>query len=81
MTAPLSPVSSPFVLFGKLGITGHSVALVLFSVVLLFWVIYTLVVIYHWVRYSHASRVATPAIALYLVGSCVFMLLALSGLA
>jgi len=81
MTEPLTPVSSPFALFGKLGISGHEVALVLFLVVALFWALYTLVVIYHWVRYSHASKVAMPAIALYLVGSCVFIVLALSGLA
>lgn len=31
-----------------------------------FWAVYTLVATYHWLKYSHASWVAYPAIALHI---------------
>ena len=47
--------------------------------VLVFWAIYTLVAIYHWLKYSHASLVAIPAIAVHLGVSFVLIVYALSG--
>ena len=44
-----------------------------------FWAIYTLVIIYHWLKYSHDSRVAFPSILLHLGISVVLMAYALSG--
>ncbi len=44
-----------------------------------FWAIYTLVAVYHWLRYSHASWVAFPAIAAHFLVSFALMSYALSG--
>ncbi len=44
-----------------------------------FWAIYTLVAIYHWLSYSHASWVSFPAIAIHLAISIALMSYALSG--
>ena len=44
-----------------------------------FWAIYTLVAVYHWLKYSHASWVAFPAIAIHLFISIALMSYALSG--
>ena len=44
-----------------------------------FWAMYTLVAVYHWLKYSHASWVAFPAIALHLFISIALMSYALSG--
>ena len=57
---------------------GMVVTWVLYAV-FAFWAIYTLVAIYHWLKYSHASWVAFPAIALHLFVSCALMVFALTG--
>lgn len=44
-----------------------------------FWAIYTLVAVYHWLRYSHASLIAFPAMAVHFVVSIALMSYALSG--
>ena len=44
-----------------------------------FWAVYTLVAIYHWLKYSHASWVTFPAIALHLIVSLSLISYALSG--
>lgn len=44
-----------------------------------FWAVYTLVAVYHWLRYSHASWVAFPSIAVHLVVSLCLMSYALAG--
>ena len=44
-----------------------------------FWAIYTLVAIYHWLRYSNTSWVAFPAIAVHIVISLALMQYILSG--
>jgi hypothetical protein len=53
---------------------------VVFSVVFLIWVIYTLVVIYHWFRYRHKSWFAVPAIALHFFVSGTIIVYMISGL-
>jgi len=47
--------------------------------VFVFWAVYTLVAIYHWFKYSHASWVAFPAIAVHLFVSFVLIVYAVSG--
>ena len=47
--------------------------------VFLLWTLYTLVATYHWIRYSHAPRVALPAIVVHLAVSVALMSFALSG--
>lgn len=48
-------------------------------IVFAFWAIYTIIAIYHWLKYSHASWVAFPSIALHLFVSFALMAYALSG--
>jgi multidrug resistance efflux pump len=45
-----------------------------------FWGLYTIIGIYHWVKFSHAASVAYPAIVIHLAVSGAIMLVALSGL-
>lgn len=54
------------------------IAWILFAVSVC-WIIYTLVAIYHWVKYSHAALVAIPAIAVHLAISLILMGYAISG--
>ena len=44
-----------------------------------FWALYTVVAIYHWLKYSHASWVAFPAMVVHLFISFALMSYALSG--
>jgi hypothetical protein len=44
-----------------------------------FWALYTIVAIYHWLKYSHASAVAFPAIGIHLFISFGLIVYALSG--
>lgn len=52
------------------------VFLVLFAV----WAIYTVISIYHWVRYSRNSWLAVPSIGVHIVVSIMLMFYATSGL-
>lgn len=79
---PLQPFAPPTALFNKLhvsGVTGNMLAQWLLSIVFVFWAVYTLVAIYHWVKYSHGSQVAFPAIAVHLFISLALIAYALSG--
>ena len=80
---PLQPFAPPFALFAQLHVpdtlsAGAAVTWALY-IVSAFWALYTLVAIYHWLKYSHASWVAFPAIALHLFISFALMAYALSG--
>ena len=77
----LQPFSPPTVLSNFLphGLTSGVVVVWLLYLVFFFWAVYTLVAIYHWLKYSHASWVAFPAIAVHLVISICLMGYALSG--
>ncbi|CAN5721321.1 hypothetical protein BH11PAT2_BH11PAT2_09200 [soil metagenome] len=44
------------------------------------WVLYTLVVAYHWFRYGHRSWLAIPALAAHIFVSGCILLYMLSGL-
>ncbi len=70
VTAHAAPISIDF----------SGVIPVVFSVVFLIWVIYTLVIIYHWFRYRHQSLLAVPAIAIHLFVSGSLMVFMISGL-
>jgi len=78
---PLQPFSPPTALLSHLStsISQGTVAWWFFLFVLVFWAIYTLVAIYHWLKYSHASAIAIPAIAVHLFVSFVLISYALSG--
>ncbi|HEY4488931.1 MAG TPA: hypothetical protein VJA87_00380 [Candidatus Paceibacterota bacterium] len=51
-----------------------------FAIVFCIWLMYTLVVAYHWFRYGHRSLLAVPVLALHIVVSGTLMLLATVGL-
>lgn len=78
---PLQPFSAPSFL-GHLPVgvlsAGTLVVWVLYAV-FAFWAVYTLVAIYHWLRYSHASSLAFPAIAAHLLISFMLISYALGG--
>jgi hypothetical protein len=78
---PLQPFAPPTLILAHLpGMLSYNTVVVwLFCFVLVFWMIYSLVAIYHWLKYSHASWVALPAIGIHLFVSLVFIAFALSG--
>ena len=72
---PLQPFAPPTALLAYLpnGVTsGFLVTWVLYAV-FAFWAIYTIVAVYHWLKYSHASWVAFPAMAVHFVVSFALM--------
>jgi len=78
---PLQPFPPPTALLSYLPnsfSTGVAVTWILYAV-FAFWAIYTLVAIYHWLKYSHASWIAFPAIAAHLLVSLALMSYALGG--
>ncbi|MFA6502735.1 MAG: hypothetical protein WCT45_00570 [Candidatus Paceibacterota bacterium] len=78
---PLQPFSPPTFLLSYLpnGLSvGTATAWALYAV-FAFWAVYTLVAIFHWLKYSHASWVTFPAIAVHLAVSLALMSYILSG--
>jgi len=80
---PLQPFSPPTALFQSLHLTGivsqeHVVWGILF-LVCVYWLVYTIVASYHWFRYSHATWLTVPAIAVHLMISYALIVYALTG--
>lgn len=50
-----------------------------FALIFVIWAIYTLVVIYHWVRYGHQSWAAVPAVITHLVVTACILMFMVSG--
>ena len=78
--APLVPLQNPLEMFAKFGVllpTG-GITLVL-AVVFGIWLIYTIVVTYHWFKYSHGSMATLPVLFVHLVVSVGCMTYALTG--
>lgn len=78
---PLQPFSPPASLTSFLpnGVSGGALIEWLLYAVFAFWAIYTVVAIYHWLKYSHASLIAFPAIAVHLFISLSLGAYVLSG--
>jgi hypothetical protein len=79
-TSPLNPMSSitsPLSPFIATLDVKHVLALV-FGLIFFVWLIYTLVVLYHWIRYGHRSTFAIPSFILHIVVSGALLLMALS---
>lgn len=76
---PLQPFPPPSAFLTNLSISPGMMVTWALYIVFAFWALYTLVAIYHWLKYSHASWVALPAIAAHLFVSFAFMAYALSG--
>lgn len=62
------------------GISFESIFSVIFALIFIFWLIYTLVVIYHWMRHAPDTWVAVPSIAVHLFVSGWLIFYATSGL-
>ena len=81
---PFSPPSIPSDLLSQLHVptglvsAGAAMTWVLY-IVFAIWALYTLVAVYHWLRYSNASLIAFPAMAAHLFISFALMSYALSG--
>ena len=80
---PLQPFSPPTALFNQFHLStpltpGFAIEILLYTVFAL-WAVYTLVAIYHWLRFSHASLIAFPAIALHIFVSFALMTYILTG--
>lgn len=80
---PLQPFSPPTAFLDKMNLPGFLPA-ELFSRWLLvavcaFWALYTIVGIYHWMKYSHGSWVAVPAIVVHIGVSLLLIIYTLTG--
>lgn len=77
----LVPFQNPFTVLSSLGIdvTAGSALTALLAFVFAVWLIYTLIATYHWLKYSHASLLAFPAIFVHLAVSVALMSYALTG--
>ena len=82
---PLQPFSPPTALLSYLSYlpggslsTGLAMEWFLYAV-FAFWAVYTIVAIYHWLKYSNASWIAFPSMAVHLYVSFALMSYALSG--
>ncbi len=78
---PLQPFAPPAALLAYLPNSipiGAVVTWALYAV-FAFWAVYTVVAVYHWLKYSHASWLAFPAIAAHVLISLALMSYALSG--
>lgn len=78
---PLQPFTLPSALLPYFSgtISQGLVVEIFLLVILAFWAVYTVVAIYHWLKYSHASIIAIPAIAVHLGVSFLLISYALSG--
>ncbi len=81
---PLQPFAPPTGTFEALHlpsnlVTAEKVVWGILYTVCFYWMVYTIVASYHWFRYSHASWLAIPAIALHLVVSYTLIVYALTG--
>ncbi|HET9641411.1 MAG TPA: hypothetical protein VFP46_01000 [Candidatus Paceibacterota bacterium] len=80
--APLQPFAPPTALFTDLHFAGLSAGFALELVLFFafsFWAVYTIVAIYHWFRFSHASLVTFPAVATHLIVSFALATYILTG--
>ena len=50
-------------------------------VMFVLWLVYTVVAAYHWLRYSHQSSIAIPALIIHVTVSFALALFAVSGFA
>lgn len=77
---PLQPFATPAIFAQFSGsVSAGGVTEWFLYIIFAFWALYTLVAIYHWLKYSHASTLAFPAIALHLFVSFGLIVYALSG--
>ena len=73
---PENPISSPF---ASLALHQTWVLEIVFFLIFFVWVLYTIVIIYHWIRYGHRASVAIPIIVAHFFISVGLFLMAASG--
>ena len=82
-TQPLQPFAPPTELLAHLhlptSVSAGTLVIWILGLVFVVWAIDTSVALYHWLKYSHGSPIAFPAIAAHLVISFSLMLFILSG--
>lgn len=78
MENPITPIMPGFAL--PEGVSFDAVFSVIFALIFIFWLIYTLIVIYHWMRHAPDTWVAVPSIAIHLFVSGWLIFYATSGL-
>ncbi len=78
---PLQPFAPPSAVFSHLPNAVSAGTVIEWFVIGVFvlWAVYTLVAVYHWLKYSHGSLMAYPAIGVHLGISVLLMAFALSG--
>lgn len=76
----LSPFPTSVTFNLPVSLTPQMAMTIFFWFAIVCWIIYTLVAVYHWIKYSHASRVAYPAITAHLIISIVLASYTFSGL-
>ena len=76
--APLDAISSPLSFLPRIT-TAYDLVSIIFTLVFLTWAVYTIISIYHWMRYGHHSWIAVPAIGAHLFISAALMIFATSG--
>lgn len=61
-------------------INPHTVLVVVFTLIFIWWAVFTLVAAYHLFRYGRESWVAVPAVAIHLLVSAWIFVFATGGL-
>jgi hypothetical protein len=73
----LVPFQNPLAYIDVVLSLGSGYLLTLIAAVFVVWLLYTIVVTFHWVRYSHAAAVTYPAILTHLIISGLLLSYAL----
>lgn len=78
---PLRPFAPPANLpdFASFGISEGTLVVWGLLGAFLIWAVYTAVVVYHWLKYSHSSSIAFPAMGVHALVSFGLMMFALTG--
>lgn len=80
-STPLKPFTPPAILSNlSINISSSTLVSGFFYLVLLYWIIYTVVAVYHWFVHSHNASIALPAVALHLFVSIVLIGYIVTGL-
>lgn len=77
-STPLQGVSNPLS-FLPPATSAYDVLSIVFTIIFILWALYTLIAIYHWLRFARTSWIAVPAVGLHLFVSAVLMIFATSG--
>jgi hypothetical protein len=62
-------------------ISQQEILTIVLLLVFIVWLIYTFIVMYHWIRYGHRSWIVMPVLATHVIISAALFLMAISGFA